>query len=98
MQPFFFYFLSTFRKCNLTHLTTDVMFSGQSFVILAMFGEIFVTSLQIFEEVACFLREKNSAQSFETKNHKLNIVTKNLRGKNQKQNIGKKKITKKITT
>ena len=34
---FFFYFLSTLGKCNLTHLTTDVMFSGQRFAILAMF-------------------------------------------------------------
>ena len=31
------YFLSTFGKSNLTHLTTDVMFSGQHFAILAMF-------------------------------------------------------------
>ena len=29
-------FLSTFRKSNLTYLTTDVMFSGQRFAILAM--------------------------------------------------------------
>ena len=32
-----FYFLSTFGKSNLTHLKTDVMFSGQRFAILAMF-------------------------------------------------------------
>ena len=31
------YFLSTFGKSNLTHLKTDVMFSGQRFAILAMF-------------------------------------------------------------
>ena len=30
-------FLSTFGKSNLTHLITDVMFSGQRFSILAMF-------------------------------------------------------------
>ena len=35
----FFYFLGTFEKCNLTHLTTDVMFSGQRFAILAMFSK-----------------------------------------------------------
>ena len=34
---YFFYFLSTFGKNNLTHLTTNVMFSGQCFAILAMF-------------------------------------------------------------
>ena len=34
---FFFYFLSTFGKSNLTHLTTDVMFSGQPFAMVAMF-------------------------------------------------------------
>jgi hypothetical protein len=32
-----FYFLITFGKSNLTHLTTDVMFSGQRFAIFAMF-------------------------------------------------------------
>ena len=32
-----YYFLSTFGKRNLTHLTTDVMFTGQRFAILAMF-------------------------------------------------------------
>ena len=32
-----FNFLSYFGKGNLTHLTTDVMFSGQRFAILAMF-------------------------------------------------------------
>ena len=31
------YFLSTFGKSTLTHLTTDVMFSVQRFAILAMF-------------------------------------------------------------
>ena len=30
------FFLSTFGKSNLTHLTTNVMFSGQRFAILAM--------------------------------------------------------------
>ena len=34
----FFYFLSTFWKWNLTHLTTDVMFSGRRFAIIAMFS------------------------------------------------------------
>ena len=29
------YFLSTFRKSNLTHLTIDVIFAGQRFTILA---------------------------------------------------------------
>ena len=33
----FFYLLSTFGKSNLTHLTTDVMFSGQCFALFAMF-------------------------------------------------------------
>ena len=37
LQLLFFYFLSTFGKRNLTHLTTDVLFSGQRFAILAMF-------------------------------------------------------------
>ena len=31
------HFPSTFRKSNLIHLTTDVIFSGQRFVFLAMF-------------------------------------------------------------
>ena len=40
MQPIdFFYFLSTFVKSNLTHLTTDMMLSGQHFATLAMFYE-----------------------------------------------------------
>ena len=30
-------FFSSFRKSNLTNLTTDVIFSGQRFAILAMF-------------------------------------------------------------
>ena len=34
---FFKNFLSIFGKSNLTHLTTDVTFSGQRFAILAMF-------------------------------------------------------------
>ena len=34
---FFFYFLITFGKKYLTHLTTNVMFSGQRFAILARF-------------------------------------------------------------
>ena len=35
------FFPSTFRKCNLRHLTTYVMFSVQRFAILAMFcGEV----------------------------------------------------------
>ena len=34
---FFLNLISTFGKSNLTHLTTDVMFSGQRFAILAMF-------------------------------------------------------------
>ena len=34
---FIFYFLSTFGKIYLKHLTTDVMFSWQGFAILAMF-------------------------------------------------------------
>ena len=33
----FFLLVSFFGKCNLTHLTTNVMFSGQRFAILAMF-------------------------------------------------------------
>ena len=40
MQPLFFYFLIFFEKCNLTHLTTDVMFSGQRFAILAMYNTV----------------------------------------------------------
>ena len=31
------FFLSTFGQSNMTHLTTDVMFSGQRCVILAIF-------------------------------------------------------------
>ena len=37
------YLLSTFGNNNLTHLTTDVMFSGQRFAILAMFSKGCVT-------------------------------------------------------
>ena len=33
----YIYFLSTFGQSNLTYLTTDVMFSGQRFAILAIF-------------------------------------------------------------
>ena len=36
MQPFF-YFIIFFGKCNLKHSTTNVMFSGQPFAILAIF-------------------------------------------------------------
>ena len=32
--------LSNFGKCNLTHLTNDMMFSGQRFAILAMFSSV----------------------------------------------------------
>ena len=32
------YFLSTLGKINLTNMTTDVMFSGQGFAIVAMFS------------------------------------------------------------
>ena len=40
LQPLIsFYFLITFGKSNLIHLTTDVMFSGQGFAILAMFKQ-----------------------------------------------------------
>ena len=47
-QPLFFpFFLFFFDKCNLAHLTTDVMFSGQQFAILAMFfGEVAQFSLK----------------------------------------------------
>ena len=37
LQPIFFNFIIAFAKSNLTHLTIDVMFSGQRFTILAMF-------------------------------------------------------------
>ena len=37
VTSFFFYFLSTFGKSNLTHLTNNVMFSGQRFAILTVF-------------------------------------------------------------
>ena len=33
------YFLGTFGKRNFTHLTTDVMFSGPHFAIIAMFSQ-----------------------------------------------------------
>ena len=33
----FFYSLNIFGKSNLTHWTTDVMFSGQPFAIFTMF-------------------------------------------------------------
>ena len=47
------YFLSTFGKSYLTQLTTNVMFSGQRFAILAMF---FLRDCVFFwcEEVAWF--------------------------------------------
>ena len=38
---FFIYFPSFFGKSNLTHFTTNVMFSGQHFAILAMFSDHF---------------------------------------------------------
>ena len=34
------YFRSTFGKNNMTHLTTDVIFSGQRFAILVMFYQL----------------------------------------------------------
>ena len=36
-KKMFFLLLITFEKSNITHLTSDVMFSGQRFAILAMF-------------------------------------------------------------
>ena len=67
MQPIkknlFLYFLSTFGKSNLTHLTKDVLFSGQRFAILAkFFGEVAqfshlltrVPDFFLCGEVACF--------------------------------------------
>ena len=38
LQVFKIHILSFFGKSNSTHLTTDVMFSGQRFAILAMFN------------------------------------------------------------
>ena len=43
-----FKIFNTFRKSNLTHWTTDVMFSGQRFVILAMFSYCFLLSSSYF--------------------------------------------------
>ena len=37
LNLYFFFFLSTFGKSNLTHLTANVMSSGQHFAILPMF-------------------------------------------------------------
>ena len=54
MQPFHIFkknSLSTFGKSDLTHLTTNVIFSGQPFAIIAMFGEevaFFVERLRDF--------------------------------------------------
>ena len=39
---------STFAKSNLTHLTTNVMFSGQHFAILAMFSSVGFFRREIF--------------------------------------------------
>ena len=36
------YLLISFAKSNLTQLTTDVMFSGQRFAIIAMFFSFFL--------------------------------------------------------
>ena len=45
-QPLFLIIKKKIVKCNLAHLTTDVMFSGQRFAILAMcFGEVAQFSL-----------------------------------------------------
>ena len=56
----FFYILSTSRKSNLTHLTTNVMISGQHYVILAMLcGE--VASFLFGGEVALFLLLRGGA-------------------------------------
>ena len=48
----FFYSLNIFGKSNLTHLTTDVIFSGQSFAILAMFV-MKPSLLQVVAQVNC---------------------------------------------
>ena len=44
-KPFFLYFFSTFGMSNLTHLTTDVMYSGQRLVILVFQKTILIMTL-----------------------------------------------------
>ena len=50
----FFYFLCTFGKSNLKHLTTNVIFSGQRFAILTMFFSGQVAWFLFCSEVAGF--------------------------------------------
>ena len=48
------FFLSSFKKRNLTYLTTDVMFSGQHFTILAKKNYIFL-EVAWFVQFFCFV-------------------------------------------
>ena len=54
-------------KCNLTHLTTDVMFSGQRFAIPAMF--LSENKLK-FEMLSFFSRSKQQVETYCDRNSK----------------------------
>ena len=52
MHPlYFFYFFSTFWKCQFTHLTTDVMFSGPQLAILAMFEKGICKLMSVYQKL-----------------------------------------------
>jgi hypothetical protein len=53
-QIFKIYSLSFFGKSNLTHLTTDVIFSGQRFAILAMFFSRPVVEVSLRDDLITF--------------------------------------------
>ena len=55
---YFLNFLSTFGKSNLTHLTTNVMFSGQRFEILAIF--LVLLHFEFFFTLSFFLLESHN--------------------------------------
>ena len=61
----FFHSLNIFGKSNLTHLTTDVMFSGQRFAILAMFcwdnHQDETSHIYFFILKKCFIKEIESS-------------------------------------
>ena len=57
------YFFSTFRNSNVTNLTTDVMFSGQRFSILAIF--LWSSCIIFFWRRGCVFLYVESLREFE---------------------------------
>ena len=59
---------STFGKRNLTHVTTDMMFSGQRFAIVAMFLSLLPLLCCLVTTVTKISLKKNLLKKFHSKN------------------------------